>query len=157
MESELGKGSTITLSIPATVETTHSVTLPKPTQQIKANNLRILVVDDEQNICKVLKKFFSNEGHNCECVDNGTEAINLLKSESFDLVLCDLIMPEVSGRDVIKELNMLDKRPKVGLITGWSEKIESFYNEDLQIDFIIKKPFDFSELSKHINNIFSAC
>ena len=66
-------------------------------------------------------------------------------------------MPEVSGRDVIEELNMLDKRPKVGLISGWSEKIESFYNEDLQIDFIIKKPFDFSELSKHINNIFSAC
>ena len=155
VESELGKGSTITLSLPVARETTHSVTLPKPTEQIKAKNLRILVVDDEQDICKVLNKFFSDQGHNVRCVDNGTEAIKLLKSENFDLVLCDLVMPEVSGRDVIKELNTLDKKPKVGLVTGWSEELESSHNEDLQIDFIIRKPFDFSDLSKQINNVFN--
>ena len=61
---------------------------------------------------------------------------------------------EFSGRGVIKNLDTLDKRPKIGLITGWSEKIQPSYKEDLKVDFIIKKPFSFSELSKEINDVF---
>ena len=153
VESELGKGSMITLSLPAARETTHAVILPKPTQQITAKNLRILVVDDEEDICKVLNKYFSDEGHNVKCVVNGAEAIRLLKSEIFDFVFCDLIMSEVSGRDVIKFLDTLEKKPKVGLITGWSKKIDFEKDENLKVDFIVRKPFDLSELSKHINNL----
>ncbi|MDR4498787.1 MAG: response regulator [Candidatus Scalindua sp.] len=76
--------------------------LPKPTKQITAKNLRVLVVDDEEDIFKVLNIYFPNEGHNVKGVVNGTEAIKLLKSEIFDFVFCDLIMSEVGGRDVIK-------------------------------------------------------
>ncbi|GJQ58597.1 MAG: PAS domain-containing sensor histidine kinase [Candidatus Scalindua sp. AMX11] len=154
VKSELGKGSTITLSLPSTRKTIHSLTLPQPTQQIKARNLRILVVDDEQYICKILNTFLSDEGQNVRCVDNGSEAIKLLKSESFDLVLCDLIMPEVSGYDVIKALKTLDKRPKVFLITGWNDKLEITISDELNVDSIIKKPFNFSELSGYINSEF---
>ena len=82
-------------------------------------------------------------------------AIELAKRERFDLVLCDLAMPEVFGYDVIKALNKLEKRPKIGIVTGWGGKLKPLDDEDFKVDFIIKKPFDFSELTKHINYVFN--
>ncbi len=51
-------------------------------------------------------------------VDNGADALKLLNREHFDLVLCDLAMPNVLGYDVIKAINSLANRPKIGIITG---------------------------------------
>ena len=114
-----------------------------------------MVVDDEQAVCEFLSEFLSQEGQNVKSVYGGKDAIKQLKSESFDLVLCELVMPEIGGREVIKMLDTLNKRPKVGLITGWLEELEISSKEDWKVDFIVKKPFHFSELSKQINNVFS--
>jgi YesN/AraC family two-component response regulator len=59
--------------------------------------------------------------HMVRTVDNNSDTIELIKSEHFDLVLCDLAMPNVYGYDVIKVLHTMEKRPKVGIITGWGE------------------------------------
>ena len=64
-----------------------------------------------------------------------------------------MAMPDVFGYDVIKALNKLEKRPKIGIITGWGEKLKPLDDEDLKVDFIIKKPFDFPELIRHINDL----
>ncbi len=156
VESEEGKGTTVTMSIPIARETPQQAVSPEPPQKIKADKLRILVVDDEENICSILNKYFSKDGHDVKSVNSGTEAIKLLKNEGFDLVLCDLIMPGVSGHDVLKVIDELDKKPKVGLITGWDEKVETKSEDVLRVDFIIRKPFDFSKLASHINEILGA-
>ncbi len=65
-------------------------------------------------------------------------------------------MPYVSGQYIVKALDTLVKRPKIGLMTGWADKIENINKKDLKVDFIIKKPFDFSELSRHIDDAISA-
>ena len=62
-------------------------------------------------------------------------------------------MPNVFGYDVVKVLNGLKKRPKIGIITGWSEYDVS--NKDIKVDFYLKKPFKHSELAKHINELFT--
>ncbi len=64
-------------------------------------------------------------------------------------------MPDTFGYDVIKALNELEKKPKIGIITGWEEKLKPLDDEDFEVDFIIKKPFDFSELTKQINDAFN--
>jgi CheY-like chemotaxis protein len=156
VESEAGKGATFTLSIPITRETPQQTVSPEPPRKIKADKLRILVVDDEEEICSMLNEYFSKDGHDVTSVTSGTEAIKLLKTEEYDLVLCDLALPDISGHDVVKIIDELDKGPKVGLITGWDEKIEIKSREELKVDFIIRKPFDFSELSRHINDAISA-
>ncbi len=78
----------------------------------------------------ILGKFLSREGHKVVVVQNGVEAIKLLNSKGFDLVLCDLVMPDMAGHDVVKVIDELDKRPRVGLITGWDEKIETKSKEE---------------------------
>lgn len=155
VESEVGRGTTITIRLPICEDNTDFVTRSEQNHELEVANLRILIVDDEQAVCDFLSEFLSQEGQNVKSVYGGNEAIKLLKSESFDLVLCDLVMPEVGGREVIKMLNTLNKRPKLGLITGWLEEIKTVSKEDLRVDFIVKKPFDFSALSKNINNVFS--
>ena len=74
----------------------------------------------------------------------------------FDLVLCDLAMPDVFGYDVIKAINGLEERPKIGIITGWVEKLKPIEEEGMEVDFVLKKPFKLSALSKHINDAFGA-
>ena len=64
-----------------------------------------------------------------------------------------MTMPNVYGYDVIKALNELENRPKIGIITGWGEKLKPIGDERLKVDFIIKKPFDFLELAKHVNDL----
>jgi PAS domain S-box-containing protein len=151
VESEVGKGTTFTMSIPITRETSQQTVSPEPPRKIKAHKLRILVVDDEARICSVLNEFLSKDGNDVKSVNNGTEAIKLLKNEEFGLILCDLVLPDMSGHDIVKVIDELDKKPRVGLITGWDEKIETKSREELKVDFIIRKPFDFSKLTSHIN------
>ncbi len=103
----------------------------------------------------ILDKFFSKRGHLVRTVDNGKEAIILAKAADYDLVLCDMAMPNAYGYDVIRALNKLEKRPKIGIITGWGEKLKPIDDEGFKVDFIIKKPFDFSELTKNINDAFN--
>jgi PAS domain S-box-containing protein len=156
VESELGKGSMFTLQFPATIKVVSPIVIPELHKEIIDKNLHILVVDDEEEICNILDKFLSSSGHMVRTVDNGSDAIELIKSEHFDLALCDLAMSNVSGYDVIKVLNTMEKRPKIGIITGWSEELKPIDEEGMKVDFAIRKPFNFSELTKHINELFGA-
>ena len=154
VESEVGKGTTITLWLPVSKKVRSLGADSREKQEFTFRGLRILVVDDEPYVCEFLSEFLTDEGQKVTSVCRGSDAVKLLKEECYDLVLCDLVMPEVGGKDIIKLIETLDKKPKVGLITGWSEKIESSDNAVLNVDFIIKKPFEFSVLSSHINSIF---
>jgi CheY-like chemotaxis protein len=154
VESEDGAGSTFTLTFPIGRENRQPKVSPEQTHEIKLGKLCILVIDDEEEICSILERFFTKNGHKVKSFTNCAEAIRILKSEEFDLVLCDLVMPDLTGHDVIEIVDKLDNKPKMGLITGWSEKIESKEKEELKVDFIIKKPFILSELTKQINELF---
>jgi len=156
VESEVGRGSIFTIQLPVTSGTVSPIMTPVPEQEIKSGNLGILVVDDEEDICEVLDSLLSKQGHKVLTVNNGAEAIELAKREAFDLVLCDLAMPDVFGYDVIKALHGLERTPKIGIITGCSEKLKHVEEGEIMVDFVLRKPFNYSELSEHINDVISA-
>ncbi|MCP4269629.1 MAG: response regulator, partial [Candidatus Brocadiaceae bacterium] len=116
--------------------------------------LSILVVDDEREICNILDRFLSESGNKVISVDNGADALKLINSKHFDLVLCDLAMPNVLGYDVIKAINGLANRPKVGIITGCEGNLNMLEEYDIKVDFVINKPFDLPGLSMLINDAF---
>ncbi len=114
---------------------------------------KILVIDDEIEICNVLERFLSKRGYDVRSAYSGTEAIALLKNEEFDLVLSDYFMTKVSGYDVAMFLDTLEKRPKLGIITGSIELINTKEIEEMKVSFVVKKPFDLSEILNHINDV----
>src|SRR5579884_4517916 len=63
----------------------------------------ILIVDDEENIRDILYEVLSNEGYECERAEGGEEALSKLKKKPFQLVLSDILMPGLSGIDLLKE------------------------------------------------------
>ncbi len=154
VESELGKGCVISLNLPVTDKPASRVVASIDDRNLDIVNLNILVVDDKKEICESLSKLFIEQGHKVCSVNNGKKAINLLKINNYDLLLCDFVMPDMSGKDVIKSLASLSKRPKVGLITGWRYKIEDAENDGIEVDFIVKKPFNLSKLRRDINNLW---
>lgn len=156
VESEVGNGSTFVLSLPVSEEISRPTMSSEPSLALKENSLNILIVDDEEYVCEFLSEFFTEGGHTVRKACNGNDAIKMLMHGSFDLLLCDLVMPDVTGKDVIKTLETSGKKPhKVGLITGWNYNAEDADKEDVKVDFIIKKPIDFDDLLNKINNAFS--
>lgn len=149
IESQIGKGAIFIIRLPVAAGTIHTEEFLEPVNDINvmARNYRILVVDDVKEISDILYMFLSRQGYNVKSVESGAEAIKLLEKESYDLFLCDLGMPEVSGWDLIKAVESLDRKPKIGLVTGWADMLK---NEVIGVDFVVGKPIDFSILSGHI-------
>ncbi len=156
VDSEVGVGSTFTLQFPATNKRENLIAVPDTKQETIEKSLNILVVDDEDEMRNILHEFLSKKGHNVETVDNGADAIDMVEGEGFDLVLSDLSMPHVNGYGVVKACNKLGKRPKTCIMTGWNEELDLVADEGFNADFILRKPFKFSELAILINELFRA-
>ena len=156
VESEDGKGTTFNLSLPIRKDVVQKVVPPEPDRRAVVRKLRILVVDDNEDVCEIMYGVLARGGHDVKTVDDGVEAIALAGKEEYDLVLCDLLMPKIHGYEVIKAIKKLDKIPKIGIMTGWNEKLKPMGGEDCKVDFILKKPFKHAELAKHINELFGA-
>ena len=153
VESEVGKGTTINLNIPHRKDAVQRITPSEPDGKITTRKLRILVIDDNEELCVVIDKFLTRGGHTVETFNNGAEAIELAREKDVDLVLCDLAMSGVTGYDVVKALNDLDETPKICIATGWGEKLKPMDEESLTVDFVIKKPFNLLELEKKISDL----
>lgn len=82
------------------------------------SDLRVLVVDDEDLILKVMKSFFLRRGDQCETAENGVEALRLVKDRSFDLILSDISMPGINGLELIRQIKQLQPKAVCILMSG---------------------------------------
>lgn len=110
------------------------------------NNKRSLVIDDEEMLRKILQLEFEDLGIIVQTASNGEEALEILKNEQFDFILCDFKMPNGDGKWLLQQLALAKiKLPPFYICTGY----QSFTNdekEDLGIDDIFKKPFEIEEI-----------
>lgn len=83
---------------------------------------RILVVDDEQEVCDMLKKFLTKRGYGVYTALNGEEAISIVKEERPHIVLLDIRMPKMSGIECLKLIKEIDKEVGVIMITAVKEE-----------------------------------
>ena len=82
-------------------------------------NLRILVVDDEQDYCDVLKMILEGRGYAVDTCNDGREALNLLEKGSFDIVVSDLNMPVMDGYELLREIKSRDYDCEVIILTAF--------------------------------------
>ena len=80
---------------------------------------RILIIDDEVEIRESLEALLTSEGYDVELAQNATEGERKLESRAWDLVLLDLMMPDKSGMEVLRDVRERDRHTPIFMITAW--------------------------------------
>lgn len=80
--------------------------------------IRVLVAEDEDNLAQILTSFLRGRGHQVTTVDNGRAALQAARDEAFDVALLDIVMPEIDGLEVLRQLRTESDPPEVIIITG---------------------------------------
>jgi CheY-like chemotaxis protein len=114
--------------------------------------LRILVVEDHSETLEALSHLLSHFGHEISVADGAQNALNIIDSKEFDVVLCDIALPDGSGYDVIAEAKR--KRPiKAVALTGFGETEDIERGKEAGFDFHLTKPVDIHELRAVLGQI----
>ncbi len=109
---------------------------------------RILVVDDEEQICRVIQKILSQEGYDVLTALGGEEALKHLKETFVDLILVDLKMPTMDGLELLRQGSRIQKKLKSILLTAYGTVSSAREAMMLGVYDFLTKPFDNQLLKK---------
>ncbi|MGG0175637.1 response regulator transcription factor [Gottfriedia acidiceleris] len=105
------------------------------------NQVKVLVVDDDPNIRELISIFLSGEGYTVIEAENGQEALTLLEENNIQIVVVDVMMPEVDGYELTKEVKKYYDIP-ILMVTAKGESQDKLKGFDLGVDDYVVKPFD---------------
>ena len=114
--------------------------------------MRILVVDDEKLLVKGLKFNLENDGYEVDGAYDGKQALELFEKNKYDLVLLDLMLPEVSGLEVCRAIRETSNVPVI-MVTAKTEGIDKLIGFEYGADDYVTKPYDILELKARIRVI----
>ncbi len=114
------------------------------------NKGKILVVEDEKKIARVLSLELQYEGYEVTVKETGIDGLQALEEESFDLVLLDVMLPELSGLEVLRRVRKTNTETPIMLITARDSVPDKVSGLDLGANDYITKPFDIEELLARI-------
>lgn len=122
--SELGKGSIFKIYLPVSSDQSLSkLTKKAEVKTMPTGNERILVVEDEEGVRNLIVRVLSNQGYQLEEAYSGDEALKIFQKDTeFDLVLSDVIMPNMSGEEMAKQVANISPKVKFLFMSGYSEK-----------------------------------
>ena len=109
----------------------------------------ILIVDDEDKIRKLIKKYAEFEGYETKEASNGIEAIEMCKAEIFDIIIMDVMMPELDGFSAVKEIRKFKDTPVI-MLTARGEEYDKIHGFGSGVDDYMVKPFSSKELMLRI-------
>ena len=116
------------------------------------NDINILIIEDEQGISKIIKSYLEKEGYNVFQAFDGKEGLDFFENEKIDLILLDLMIPKISGEDLIKEIRNKSNVPVIMVTAKVSE--ENIINGlKLGADDYVTKPFSPKELMQRIKTV----
>ncbi len=150
IESEKGRGTTFSIILPSMAPTPTSS--PQKLADLE-RSLRVLVADDEEIICELISEYLKADGHHAATAFNGEAALELFRSESFDLVITDQSMPKMNGEQLARAIAALPNRVPVILLTGFGEEMQAAGNHPEPIDLIVSKPVSAAELRWAIQQV----
>ena len=113
---------------------------------------RILVVDDEKKIVDIVKAYLEKEGYQVIIAYDGKSALELAKNQSPDLIILDLMLPEVSGWDVCRELRKKSNVPII-MLTARDEVPDKIVGLELGADDYVTKPFSPNEVVSRVRTV----
>ena len=116
---------------------------------------RILIVEDEKNIAKLIRYNLEKDGYECTMAKTGEEAISILEKQAFDLIILDIMLPGIDGFEVCRALkqNARLKNIPIIMLTAKGEEVDRIVGLELGADDYIVKPFSPRELILRIKAI----
>ncbi|MCL2539261.1 MAG: response regulator transcription factor [Oscillospiraceae bacterium] len=115
-------------------------------------DLKILVVDDEKNICELIRLYLEKEGYTVLMAFNGVDAVELQKTEEPSLVLLDIMMPMMDGWEVCRLIRERSSVPII-MLTAKGETFDKVMGLELGADDYIVKPFDMKEVIARVKAV----
>ncbi|MBO8155119.1 MAG: response regulator transcription factor [Bacillaceae bacterium] len=113
---------------------------------------KVLIVDDEERMGELLSLYLEPNGYQCEPVTSGSEAMQKLNQKSFDVVLLDIMMPDMDGFQTCREIRNFSDIPII-MLTARDQKIDVIKGLKLGADDYVTKPFDEEELLVRIEAV----
>ncbi|MCH5203390.1 MAG: response regulator transcription factor [Oscillospiraceae bacterium] len=113
---------------------------------------KILVVDDEEHIREVLKEYAEFEGHEVDEASDGMQAIEMARSNDYDIIVMDIMMPRLDGYSACKEIRKYKQTPLM-MLSARGEEYDKLFGFEIGIDDYVVKPFSPKEVMARINAI----
>lgn len=113
---------------------------------------KVLVVDDEKNIVKGLVYSLSNDDMDVDCAYDGEEALNMIKNNSYDIILLDVMLPKMTGFEVCQAVREFSDVPIV-MLTAKSEDMDKIMGLEYGADDYVTKPFNILEVKARLKAI----
>ncbi len=156
VDSKLGEGSCFMFFLPASPAKVDEVKVSEKKKKIFNGKESILLVDDEKGVIDVCSEMMTGLGYTVKSVSSGIEALEILESKKIkiDLVVLDMVMPKMNGRETFERIKKIDPNMKVLVSSGYSreDELESMMKKGCN-EFILK-PFDVAALSEKLNTVF---
>ncbi|MDR3021815.1 MAG: response regulator transcription factor [Clostridiales bacterium] len=116
------------------------------------NKIKVLVVDDDEKLCQLYPLYFKKEGFDTIICHNGNNALQKIKDDVFNIVLLDVMMPDLDGIETLQRLRQISQVPVI-MVTAKGEKADIIGGLELGADDYITKPFEMQEVISRIKAI----
>ncbi|SEG35068.1 DNA-binding response regulator, OmpR family, contains REC and winged-helix (wHTH) domain [Eubacterium ruminantium] len=117
--------------------------------------LKILIIEDNDDIRNLIKEILLNEGYNCITASNGKEGLELFDSDKWDLVLLDLMLPEIDGYNILDYI--IPSKVPVIIISALGQPDERINGLKRGADDYLSKPFQIGELVARVETVLRRC
>ena len=114
----------------------------------------LLAVDDERDIVELISRFAEHEGHTIDTAGNGKEAVRLCEENDYDLIILDVMMPEMDGFTACKEIRKRKQTPVI-MLSALGAEYDKLMGFELGVDDYVVKPFSPRELMARVKAILA--
>jgi two-component system alkaline phosphatase synthesis response regulator PhoP len=115
--------------------------------------MRILVVEDEDEIRKVIKMNLEFENHEVIAVENGKKALQIIDNQHFDLMILDIMLPEVNGLQICEQVRLQNSKVGIIIVSAKDTSADRITGLKLGADDYLTKPFELEELLLRVNKL----
>ena len=113
---------------------------------------RLLVVDDEKEICTLITKYARFEGNEVETASNGMDAVGMARNKKYDLIIMDVMMPELDGFSAVSMIRKISDTPII-MLSARGEEYDRIHGFEIGEDDYVTKPFSPKELMLRVNAV----
>ncbi len=114
--------------------------------------MTLLIVDDESRIRSLIAKYAAFEGYQTEEAENGMQAVEMCREKHYDLIIMDVMMPELDGFSAVREIRKHDNVPVI-MLSARGEEYDRIHGFELGIDDYVVKPFSPRELMMRVSAV----